>query len=210
MAASKILAIGNNICSPSCRTFHDQASVAAHESCRLQVCSNHDRIDAARQKSPAVAVEGIEMRKLILEEPESVRRTIRAAVKGSRDQLLLHKLHCVLLVGLGRSCHEVASWFGDDTRTIERWVGAFNRQGVGGLCPHLQVGRTSQLPADTAQRVAFEIKQPPFACGFPDMGWGGKLLKQHLISHYGVTMSLRQCQRFLRRLRTGNPPLSRA
>ena len=149
------------------------------------------------------------MRNLILENPDSVRLSIRVAVKSSRDQLLLHELHCVLLVGLGRSCHEVAGWFGDSTRTIERWVGAFNRLGVVGLCAHCPAGRTPRLRAETAQRVAFELKQAPCVCGFPDARWGGRLLKQHLQARYGVTMSLRQCQRTLRRLRTAEPPRSR-
>ena len=149
------------------------------------------------------------MKNLILEDPDSVRRSIRAAIKVSRDQHLLHELHCVLLVGLGRSCHEVAGWFGDSTRTVERWVGAFNRFGVAGLWSHRPCGRAPRLMADTEQRVTFELKQPPSVCGYPDTRWGGRLLKQHLQAHYGVTMSLRQCQRTLRRLRTGEPPRSR-
>lgn len=148
------------------------------------------------------------MRNLMLENPDLVRRSIRAAVESSRDQLFLHELHCVLLVGLGRSCHEVACWFGDSTRTIERWVGAFNRLGVEGLCPQRPSGRPPRLPADTAQRVAFELKQPPCVCGFSEAHWGGRLLMQHLNRHYGVTMSLRQCQRTLQQLRTADTPRS--
>lgn len=149
------------------------------------------------------------MRNFILKDSDSVRQSIRAAIKVSRDQHLLHELHCVLLVGLGRSCHEVGDWFGDSTRTIERWVGAFNRCGVAGLYAHRPGGRTPRLPAKMAQRVAFELKQPPSVCGFPDARWGGRLLMQHLQTHYGVTMSLRQCQRTLRRLRAAEPPRSR-
>ena len=153
------------------------------------------------------------MRNLILKDPESVRESIRAAIKASNDQLLLHELHCVLLVGLGRSCHEVADWFGDSTRTVERWVSAFNRGGVAGLSRHRPGGRTPRLSAGITERLAFELRQPPRVCGFAEACWGGKLLKEHLVSHYGVTMSLRQCQRTLRRLRPSRPsappPLSR-
>lgn len=142
------------------------------------------------------------MRNLVPNDSESVSQSIRTAVKSSRDQLLLHELHCVLLVCLGRSCHEVGGWFGDSTRTIERWVSAFNRHGVAGLCAHRPGGRRPRLPSDTVQRVTFEIRQLPSVCGFPDALWCGRLLMQHLREHYGVTMSLRQCQRTLRRLRT--------
>ncbi len=148
------------------------------------------------------------MRNLRLEDTDFVRQAIRTAANNSRDQLLLHRLHCVLLVGLGRSCHEVADWFGDSTRTIERWVGAFNRRGVAGLSTDPPVGRRPRLSDETARRVAFELKQAPCVCGFPDKGWGARLLMQHLKSHYGVTMGLRQCQRTLNRLRAAQPPRS--
>jgi transposase len=141
------------------------------------------------------------MRKLTLNDPGTVRQLIRVATRASRDQLRLHELHCVLLVGVGHSCHDVAAWFGDSTRSIERWVGAFNRGGEGGLCACRPSGRRPRLPLDTAQRVAVEIKQPPRVCGFSEACWGGQLLMRHLRLNYGVTMSLRQCQRTLRELR---------
>jgi transposase len=149
------------------------------------------------------------MRHLILNDPQSVRRSIRSAVKGSRDQRLLHELHCVLLVGLGRSCQEVGEWFGDSTRTVERWVGAFNRQGVAGLGVRVPCGRRPRLSSDTVLRLRFELRQSPRICGFPDAAWGGRLLMHHLQEHYGVTLGLRQCQRTLRRLRALNPMSSR-
>ena len=151
------------------------------------------------------------MKHLVLENPDFVLQSIRAAVKRSSDQLLLHELHCVLLVGLGRSCHEVAGWFGDSTRTIERWVGAFNKAGVNGLCRRRPGGRTPRLSAGIAERLAFELRQPPSVCGFAEARWGGQLLKEHLMSHCGVTMSLLQCQRTLQQLRPpGSLPASRA
>lgn len=149
------------------------------------------------------------MKHLALEDPDAVRLSIRRAAKSSRDQLLMHELHCVLLVGLGRSCHEVGGWFGDSTRTVERWVSAFNQHGVAGLCARRPGGRRPRLPYDTAQRVAFEIRQSPGVCGFSDALWGGRLLMQHLYEHYGVTMGLRQCQRTLCRLRAVGAPAKR-
>ncbi|MCZ4312308.1 helix-turn-helix domain-containing protein [Comamonadaceae bacterium G21597-S1] len=106
-----------------------------------------------------------------------------------------------MLVGLGRSCHEVGQWFGDSTRSVERWVVAFNRHGAAGLCACSPGGRRPRLSVDTVKRLVFELRQSPGICGFPDAVWGGRLLMQHLQVHYGVTMGLRQCQRTLRHLR---------
>ena len=140
----------------------------------------------------------IEVRSLKLNDPDAVLLSLRKVTKSSPDQLFLHKLHCVLLVGLGRNCHEVANWFGDSTRTVERWVNAYRRFGLEGLSCHQHGGRTPCLPLDIARRVEFELGQAPGVCGFPDAHWGGRLLMEHLQTHYGITMSLRQCQRTLR------------
>jgi transposase len=146
------------------------------------------------------------MRKLTLVDAGSVHRAIRAASKASLDQQVIHKLHCVLLVGLGRSCQEVAGWFGDCTRSVERWVGVVNRLGVQGLTALEHGGRTTRLTTENALRVAFEVTQPPRFCGFSDDHWRGQLLMQHLKIHYGIALSLRQCQRKLRGLRTRPKP----
>lgn len=70
------------------------------------------------------------MHKLNLTNAKWVRRMIHASVTASPEQRFLHRLHCVLLVAKGRSCYEVAGWFGEDLRTIERWVHALDEQGV--------------------------------------------------------------------------------
>ena len=139
------------------------------------------------------------MRKMTPNEPPRLRQSIRAAVASSRDQRLLHQLHCVLLVSLGRSCHEVALWFGDSTRTVERWVHAFEIHGAEGLCPHCPSGRPPKLPDDHALRLAADLRQSPAAFGYAQPQWSGRLLMRHLTDRYGVTMGLRQCQRTLQR-----------
>ena len=149
------------------------------------------------------------MQKLIVNNPDSVRLSIRLAAKGSRDQRLMHILHCVLLVGLGCSCHEVGEWFGDSGRTVERWVGAFNRYGVTGLCAHVPGGPRPRLSSTMIHRLVFELRQSPDVCGYAAAIWCGRLLIQHLREHYGVNMGLRQCQRILRRSREFRPPIKR-
>ena len=145
------------------------------------------------------------MRKLTVANPGLASRSIRAMVKGSDSQLLLHQLHCVLLVAQGRSCREVADWFGNSVRTVERWTCAFNRQGVDGLRPARAHGRPQRISSCIAQRLQFELKHPPCVCGFADTGWTGRLLQQHLVSHFRVSLSLRQSQRILKRLGASHP-----
>lgn len=138
------------------------------------------------------------MHRLQLPDSESLRATLSAYVKRSRELRLVHRLHAVLLVSLGRSCYEVARWFGQDPRSVERWVHAFVDAGAPGLRDHDRCGRPARLSRQQRLQLEPELEAAPAACGYAHPCWSGKLLVRHLESHYGVTLSLRGCQRLLK------------
>lgn len=146
------------------------------------------------------------MRKLTLGSAQRARDLIHRSLKTSCEQRFLHRLHCVLLIAEGRSCYEVARWFGEDPRTIERWVHALDLHGVEGLREHHAGGRPAKLAGEQAQRLALDLQNPPRLSGYPKREWSGKLLKQHLAGSYGVKLSARQCQRMLRSQARAGPP----
>ncbi|KQV52666.1 hypothetical protein ASC95_07535 [Pelomonas sp. Root1217] len=107
------------------------------------------------------------------------------------------------LVALGHSCREVASWFGDGTRSVQRWVTAYvhDPDALGGA-EHAPLagprGRPSRVSSETARRLRLDLQGLPCQCGYAQERWDGPLLQQHLQVCFCVEMSLRQCQRFLR------------
>lgn len=101
------------------------------------------------------------MRKLSLANAKWLRECLHATVKTPCEPHFLHRLHCVLLIAEGRSCYEVARWFGGDPRTIERWVHALDLHGIEGLREHHTGGRPARLTDDEAQRLALELRKPP-------------------------------------------------
>ena len=107
------------------------------------------------------------MRKLSLSNAKSVRELIHASVKTSCEQRFLLRLCCVLLIAEGPSCYEVARWFGEDPRTIERWVHALDLHGVEGLREHHLGGRPAKLAGEQVQRLALDLQKPPHASGYP-------------------------------------------
>jgi transposase len=145
------------------------------------------------------------VRKLTIRNAQCVRELIHASVSTSSEQRLLHRLHCVLLIAEGRSCYEVARWFGEDPRTIERWVHALALHGTEGLREHHAGGRPAKLAGEQAQHLALDLQKPPHLSGYPKREWSGKLLTQHLQGSYGIKLSTRQCQRMLRRLARAGP-----
>ena len=129
-----------------------------------------------------------------------MRELIHASAAVSCEQRFVHRLHGVLLIAEGRSCYEVARWFGEDSRTIERWVHAFEERGAQGLREHHAGGRPAKLAGEQVQRLALDLKNPPRLCGYSQRQWSGKLLALRLEGCYGIRLSPRQCQRMLRRL----------
>lgn len=150
---------------------------------------------AASRASPAGS-----MRRLQPPREAAVRDALVAEQRRSAELRRLHRLHAVLLVAIGHSCYDVADWFGEDPRSIERWVHAFQREGLAGLMSRRGGGRPSRLDAAQRLRLAGELLGSPALLGYGQARWSGKLVVLHLQRHYGVAMSLRQCQRLMGRL----------
>ncbi|MDP1533681.1 MAG: helix-turn-helix domain-containing protein [Rubrivivax sp.] len=139
------------------------------------------------------------MHKLQAPNADALRATLAAAQRCSRDGRFLHRLHAVLLVSLGQSCTDVARWFGEDARSVERWVRTAALEGVDGLRDQLRCGRPARLTPQQSQSLAAELAAAPVLCGYAHGQWSGKLLARHLDARYGVQLSLRGCQRLLHR-----------
>lgn len=129
--------------------------------------------------------------------PDTLRTELAAAACRSAEWRYAHRLHAVLLVGVGHSCYEVASWLGDDARSIERWVHAFDRHGVDGLKGHPGSGRPARLTPTQTAKLALDLASHPAEHGFAQPRWSGKLLAQHLERRFGIQLSQRHCQRLL-------------
>ena len=132
-----------------------------------------------------------------------VRGMIQRALATDRSGKLLHRLDCVLMVALGRSCSEVADWIGVDRRTIERWVHAAYVSGMAGLVEVHVGGRPPTFTSTQMEGVWPVLKASPQAFGYPESQWTGKRLALHLAKHLGITMSVRTCQRLIARQGAG-------
>lgn len=114
----------------------------------------------------------------------------------SAESRYAHRLHAVLLVGIGHSCYQVADWLGHDARCIERWVRAYDLLGVDGLKCHPGAGRPGRLTAAQSAQLVRDLANAPDGPGRQQC-WSGKRLALHLERQFGVTLSLRRCQRLL-------------
>ena len=145
------------------------------------------------------------MHKLEITTPAAVQAALRHEGEHSPQSRFVHRLHCLLLVGTGRSCFEAAEVFGDDPRSVERWVRKFQQHGVEGLRDKPHPGRHATLADAQMRQLALASMSAPRGLGYAVDVWNNQLLRAEILRRFGVTMSVRHCQRLFRVLQQSHP-----
>lgn len=140
------------------------------------------------------------MRRLSVPDPKKSEQVIWREILRSSESRYDHRLHGVLSVCRGLSCYETAAVWGRSARSVEHWVRRYEALGLTGLMERGKPGRPATLLPGELAKLQRQLLADPVRCGWPDERWSGALLRSHLSRDYGRFMSLRQCQRLLRRL----------
>jgi len=149
------------------------------------------------------------MKKLKVACPDLIRFAIQQEVFRSDESRYLHRLHALLLISSGQSSQQVSELFGEDRRTVQRWVHRFEADGLDGLRDGEHVGRPATLNERQWERLKRDLARSPNSTDDKRRRWNGKLLAEHLQEKYSVTLGVRQCQRILRQSRKWRLGLSR-
>jgi len=154
------------------------------------------------------------MKRLQIEDAEVMSLAIQQEIERSDESRYDHRLHGVLLVANGQACGDVAQLFGEDPRTIQRWVKRFEQYGFDGLREGERSGRPRSLDEAQYRSLGCDLRRSPRDFGHPQNLWDGKILGEHLKSRYGVTLGVRQCQRMFNqmgfRLRKPRPQVAQS
>jgi transposase len=140
------------------------------------------------------------MRRLVVADAGVMCLAIQEEITRSEESRYDHRLHGVLLVGQGLSAGQVAEWFGEDPRTVARWVHRFETRGFAGLHEGERPGRPPRLSPRQLAAVDRALRQPPRDLGYAQTLWDGKVLAHHVGERYGVSLGVRQCQRLFHQL----------
>lgn len=141
------------------------------------------------------------MRKLQVGDAGSLNRARRKLLNGSEEIRYLHRLNAVDLVAKGCSCYQVARWFGEAPRTVERWVDWYRRFGCTGLRGNQNIGRPSKLSKSDLAEVKLQLARNPAELGYSGKRWTGSELAIYIRECFKVELSERQCQRLIRQSR---------
>ena len=140
------------------------------------------------------------MRKLQIEDAEIMRIAVQQEIARSEESRYDHRLHGILLVSQGLSCCEVGDLFGQDPRTVERWVQRFNTNGFAGLIEGERQGRPCRLTQAQWQQLGQDLRRQPGEFGYEQNLWNGPLLAHHVRASFGVKLGERQCQRMFHKM----------
>jgi transposase len=138
---------------------------------------------------------GAVMRKLEIADADVMRLAIQHEIARSDESRYDHRLHGLLLVAGGHSCLQVAELFGEDRRTVQRWVSRFETHGLTGLRDGARSGRPATLGTKQWTALGRDLRRGPQEFGHAGHLWDGKQLSAHLRLRYGVGLGVRQCQR---------------
>ena len=101
------------------------------------------------------------MRKLVIADADVMRLAIQQELARSDESRYNHRLHGLLLVTGGHSCQQVADVFGEDRRTVQRWVTRFETQGLTGLRDGARSGRPATLSTKQWAALGRDLRRDP-------------------------------------------------
>ena len=154
------------------------------------------------------------MNKVQISDAQTVILILQDEIRRSYEARYDHRLHAILMVAQGMSCHQVARLLGDAPRTVAYWVKRFESEGLSGLADADRPGRPRRLNEQQIQQIDAALRASPADYGLTGNLWDGKLLSQFIRRHFGIELGVRQCQRIFRqlgfRLRKPRPMIARA
>src|SRR5260370_38986522 len=101
------------------------------------------------------------MRALTIADSANIILELQDEIRRSEESRYDHRLHGVLLVAQGLTCPEVAGLLGDAPRSVEYWVGSFEKSGLAGVRERAQAGEPSRTGGRRMRGINASIRPPP-------------------------------------------------
>lgn len=161
----------------------------------------HDALDVRFSDTDGSLSTPPTMRSLKITDNALARTLLHAESRRSADALFLHRLHCVALVAAGHGCDVVAAAFGDDARSVQRWVRLFEQTGAGALAARKRPGRPPKLGEAALAVLRGMLAQPLPGSHAAGDDWTAERLRSEIERRFGVGYSRRHCARLLETLR---------
>jgi transposase len=143
------------------------------------------------------------MKRLVLENRNSIVEQIRGYLEDNSEAKYIHRLQVILLFADSeeQSCDTLGTLFGNSPRSISNWIKKINQTGdVESLRSISPSGRPSRLSEVQKEEIKMVLRCLPEKQGMQGKRWNGRLLSSHISQHYGIALNVRSCQRLLQDL----------
>jgi transposase len=115
-------------------------------------------------------------------------RQLEDVFKTTSDPRLRARCQAILMAHRGRRHRHIAEDLGLSTRTLQRWLSAYQIQGLAGLKIRWVPGRKAKIPEAWAPEILTWIKVGPAGCGLDRANWTYAELATYLYQTKGVTV----------------------
>jgi transposase len=134
-------------------------------------------------------------------------RTV-AVILQATDVKFRDRFQVVRLAHRGRKHQDIAADLGVTPRTVQSWLNAYLRGGLGALRPRKAKGAEPKIPAALAGEVRRSVIEGPAGQGLDRANWTHAELAEHLYRTCGLRASRSAVQRFCSRqgIRPYRPP----
>jgi len=143
------------------------------------------------------------MKRLEIENGESITTQIRSYLEGNSESKFIHRLQVILMLANTEkeTCDSLGTLFGHSPRSISNWVKKINQTGdIRSLRSKPQPGRAFRLTQKQKNEIKAVLQESPQKLGESGKSWNGKNLSSYIVRQYGVTLSVRSCQHLLHEL----------
>jgi transposase len=110
------------------------------------------------------------------------------------------KIAALLLVLEGQRPGWITEVFGLTRMSLSRWIHGVNKDGLKFLKPKPRAGRTSRLAPKIQRALAEHLEKSPREFGLNRAQWDGPTVAIHLKRFFGISLKVRQAQRWMHHL----------
>jgi transposase len=120
---------------------------------------------------------------------DSAQHQLETTFKTTPDPRLRHRCQAILMAARGRRHGHIAEDVAVSSRTVQRWLKAYQNGGLEGLRMHWAPGRAAYIPDALAPEIIAWVKKGPSGCGLDRGNWTYGELKTYLYQQKGLTVS---------------------
>lgn len=124
---------------------------------------------------------------------------LNEVLRTSQDRRMRARLQSVIMAHQGVRHQEIADTLGITSRTIQRWLNAYQRDGLAGLPPRKARGARPRLVSELAPVIRQWVQDGPQASGVNRPHWTYAELADHLSRTHGVQIRKSALQVFCHR-----------